>query len=836
MTYLLFVQVKLIFYKIKSINNEIKQKTLMATDITINGLFPAVRNEQLSKQQTDIFSTTFVGIDFGTSTTVVSISYLDKETKDIKTKTLWLNQKQYDGTPMSSQKIPTVIAWYNNQLLVGHGAADLKHKLKKGINVWYSFKMELGEDLGSKYYNSELNRKSKYTILNPKDATKVFFQYLKGQIDRIVRDENLSTNLKYAVSIPASFEANQRKELVVALEQNGMAINKQALIDEPNAAFLSYVQKSNIENNPLKIPDGDNPKVLVFDFGAGTCDVSIIELGKDLNGIYSKNLSISKFEKIGGDDLDRFIASEYLFIQLLAENNLTKADFKTPEKNRIITQLLKAAEQLKILICDTVALQMNDKLLPTLAIAKNHVSLGYTIEIDSKKGLLNLTEPKLSYQEFSESMKPFLKTNSLIPKKGSEGQNDFVSVFSPIHSAMKKANLTKSEIDYVLFIGGSCKNPYVQNALKEYFTDSDLLIPTDLQTHVSAGAAIHSLIYNGFNKNIIQPITSEPFLVITKDESAKVILRAGTHIPCDLIIIDDLVTTRDGQQAIELPICIGNPNKLLYNIKIVCEDASGFKKNTPVRLELEINADKLLLARASAVGKSVFVEAINPFANKDLTAEERIVLKAERQANIEAEQNNGKPTKQGLTNLYEAYELVDNNFRAAETLELLNELYPSVSNYNQIGVLYSSAGHSDKALEFYELAFENNKNATTAFNFAYKHKYTNKEKFKEILEESLRLDPNKPHSLYELGRLLKKENDEKGNEMINKAFETWKLKYNTNSMSESDYSWLSSAADELGMSDFAQQVRESQPVFKGEELYNSENLTQTYIEEGLITQ
>lgn len=808
----------------------------MATDITINSLFPAIKNGQLSKLQKDIFNSTFIGIDFGTSTTVVSISYLDEETKDIKTKTLWLNQKQYDGTPMSSEKVPTVIAWYNNQLLVGQGAADLKHQLKKGVNVWYSFKMELGEDLGSKYYNSELDRKTKFTILNPKDATKVFFQYLKAQIDRIVRTENLSENLQYAVSIPASFEANQRKELVQALEQNGIAINKQALIDEPNAAFLSYVQKSNIENNPLKIPDGDNPKVLVFDFGAGTCDVSIIELGKDLNGVYSKNLSISKFEKIGGDDLDRYIALEYLFTQLLSENKLTKADFKTPEKNRIITQLLKAAEQLKILICDTVALKMDNKLLPTMAIAKDNVSLGYTLEIDSKKGLLKLTEPKLTYQEFSDSMKTFLKINSLIPKKGSEGQNDYVSVFSPIHTALKKANLTKSEIDYVLFIGGSCKNPYVQNALKEYFTDSDLLIPSDLQTHVSAGAAIHSLIYNGFNKNIIQPITSEPFLVITKDETAKVILRAGTHIPCDLIIIDDLVTTTDGQQAIELPICLGNKNKLLYNIKIVCEDPSGFKKNTPVRLELEINADKLLHARASAVGKSVYVEAINPFANKDLTTEERIVLKAERQANIEAEQNNGKPTKQGLTNLYKAYELIGNDFRAAETLELLNELYPSVSNYNQIGVLYSNAGYDEKALEFYELAFENNKNASTAFNFAYSLKSKNKEKFKEILEESLQLEPNKPHSLYELGRLLKNEKDEKGNQMIKQSFDIWKKKYDANLMSESDYSWLSSAADELGMKDFAQQVRQSKPTFKGEELYNLDNLTQTNSEEGLIKQ
>ena len=806
----------------------------MATDITISSLFPAIRHNQLTQTPIDVFNTTFIGIDFGTSTTVVSIATLTKDTKEIKTESLWLNQKMYDGAIMSAEKIPTVIAWYNKQLLVGKGAADLKYQLKKGVNVWYSFKMELGEDLGSKYFNSELDRKSDFPILNPKDATKIFFQYLKAQIDRFVKTKNLPTHLQFAVSIPASFEANQRKELVQALEQNGIAINKQALIDEPNAAFLSYVQTSSNENNALKIPDGDNPKILVFDFGAGTCDVSILELGKDLKGIYSKNLAISKFEKLGGDDIDRFIALEYLFPQLLKENNAKKDDFRTPEKNRIVTQLLKAAEQLKIMICDTVALLMNNRILPATAISKDYVSVGTSIEIDTRKGLMNLSQPTLSYQQFNEAMKTFLKATSLLPVRRSEGQSEFISIFSPIQTALKKANLAKDEIDYVLFIGGSSKNPYVQAALKEHFKESDLLIPRDLQTHVSAGAAIHSLVYNGFNKNIIQPITSEPFLVITKDETAKVILKAGIHIPCELIVIDDLVTTKDGQQAIELPICIGNINKLLYNIKIVCGDPSGFKKNTPVRLELEINPDKLLLARASAVGQSVFVEPINPFANKELSTEERLVLKAERQANIEAEQNGGKPTKDGLTALYKAYAKVGNDLRAAETLELLNEIYPSNQNYNQIGVYYSSAGHDDKALEYYKLSFEHNKNATTAFNYAHSLKNKDKQKFKEILEESLRLDPDKPHTIYEMGRLLKKENDPKGLDMIRKAFDKWKLKFDTNTMSESDYSWLSSAADDLGLRDIAQQVRQSKPKFEGEGLYNSENLTKSSIEDGIV--
>lgn len=806
----------------------------MATDINIQSLFPALRNSQIARPTIDVFNTTFIGIDFGTSTTVVSVAIIDKETKEILTNPIWLNQKLYDSAIMSSEKIPTVIAWHNQQLLVGKGAADLKYQLKKGVNVWYSFKMELGEDLGSKYYNSELDRKSDYPILNPKDAAKVFFQYVKAQIDRYIKLNNLASNVQFAVSIPASFEANQRKELIYALEQNGISINKQSLIDEPNAAFLSYVQVSSLEKNPITIPDGDNPKILVFDFGAGTCDVSVLELGKDLKGIYSKNLSISKFEKLGGDDIDRHIAINFLFPQLLIESGMNKDDFRTPEKNRIVSQLLKAAEQLKILICQNISLQTNNRILPASATSKDYVSVGNRIEIDTRKGLLTLTEPKLSYEEFNETMKAFLKSTSIVPFKTKIIEDEFATIFSPIQTALKKASLTKDEIDYVLFIGGSSKNPYVQAALKEYFKESELLVPRDLQTHVSSGAAIHSLVYNGFGKNIIQPITSEPFLVITKDETPKVILKAGTHIPCDLILIDNLVTSHDGQQAIELPICSGNVNKLLYNIKIVSGNSQGFKRNTPVKLELEITTDKLLIIRASAEGQQVLVEPINPFANKELSTEQRIVLKAERQANIEAEQNGGKPTKQGLETLYKAHEKVGNDYRAAETLELLNELYPSIHNFNQIGVLYSSAGYNDKALEYYEKAYSANKNATTAFNYAFKLKNKDRIKFIEILEESLRLDPDKPHSLYELGRLLKKENNPEGKKKIQQAFDAWKGKFDTNQMSESDYSWLSSAADELGMRAFAQQVRESKPQISREKLYNSENLTITSGEEGLI--
>lgn len=137
--------------------------------ITTSSFFPAIRNTDLIKGKT------YVGIDFGTSTTVVSIASYDEDNNLIHTNSLRLKQKFPDGTIYSSEIVPSVIAWLNKQILVGEGASQLKYQLKSGKNIWYSFKMELGEDLGAKYYESELRDIPPFNIRNPKDAARVFF-------------------------------------------------------------------------------------------------------------------------------------------------------------------------------------------------------------------------------------------------------------------------------------------------------------------------------------------------------------------------------------------------------------------------------------------------------------------------------------------------------------------------------------------------------------------------------------------------------------------------------------------------------------------------------------
>lgn len=783
-------------------------------------MLPSGLNTQLATK------VTFVGIDFGTSTTVVSIATKESGEEKIKTLPIKLTQILEDGTIYQSEKLPSVIAWYNGRLLVGEGASNLKYTLTKGKNIWFSFKMEIGEDLGAKYYNSEVGDMEGVKIRNPKDCVRVFFMYLNILIKKYCQDNGLSDNIMYAVSIPASFEANQRKELMEALESNGMNISKQSLIDEPNAAFISYVHDSEESEKPLLISPHYNSNVLVFDFGGGTCDISILEIGKSTNGLYSKNIAISKFTKLGGDDVDRYITFKYILPRFFEANNVSDDDFITKERQYIATQLYKVSERLKILLCKKISNQMYQLEIPDyIKSNSDKASITIHVSVETKKGLLTQSEFFLSIKELVEVMSVFMKS-SLIPSS-IKGQEEYNNIFMPIESAIKKANVCKSEIDYVLLIGGSAQNPFIQEALKKYFDDSEILVPQDLQTHVSKGAAIHSLLMNGINKCIIQPITSEPIFVITKDTTNKVLIPAGTTIPCDTVVIDDLIPTKDHQEAIELPICVGNENKMLFNLKITRD--GGFLTTAQVTLALEITADKLLLAKAHCMGVSCMVEPQNPFANKELSTEERIVLRAEREANIETERNGGIPTKNCLISLRKAYEDAGNDFKAAETLEQQNEIYPNPEEYNLIGVYYHNSGNRDKAIDFFERALDHNPNDYWAnFNLGNTLFYRDLKRARQYLNKAYELNPFEPCINILLGRLDKREGKEsEAKEKFQIAYDKYEQKWKANLFYNSDYGWFASVAEELGKKDKAYEIRSAKPKIEQTAYYDEENLTQT---------
>lgn len=328
--------------------------------------------------------------------------------------------------------------------------------------------MELGEDLGAKYYESELRNIAPFNIRNPKDAARVFFAYLKYLITEYCEKNNLSNNISYAVSIPASFEANQRKDLVDALMANDMNISKQALIDEPNAAFISYAVTRAKEGQPMCVDPNYNSKVLVFDFGGGTCDISILEIGQSVNGFFSKNIAISKFTKLGGDDIDRYITYHYLMPRFLKANGKEMNQFRTNEKKHIASALYKVAERLKIMVNKSLALITTDFVMPSVKNTEDKTSIESEVIVYTNKGELRQNSFYLTNKEMTDTMNIFLK-NGYGKTTRIKGEDEYNSIYSPIVSAIKKSKVPKEEIDYILLIGGSAQSPYIQEDLKKYF-------------------------------------------------------------------------------------------------------------------------------------------------------------------------------------------------------------------------------------------------------------------------------------------------------------------------------------------------------------------------------
>lgn len=758
--------------------------------------------------------TTFVGIDFGTSTTVVSMATYNPFTGDIECESLQLPQKDKLGADMYGELFPTVIAinQATQKPIFGQGAYDLKWNpdYTFGVNLWHSFKMELGKDLGPRWYESLQSK-----IKSPQDATRQFFKFLKRSIEKAIDERGLPKKIKYAVSIPASFESNQRNDLMKALEENDIIVDGSLFIDEPNAAFLGYINSG--ETAPIEMNPEYNPKVLVFDFGAGTCDISLLEITADHHGMHSSNLSISQFAELGGNDIDRYIANNFLLPQLLKANNLDgENDFLTNrQKEAIANQLLGIAENMKKRLCETDF----NYLLSDPEVMDEVVAAGNGIEIDTNdlnihtnSGNLTISKLWLSYADFINTMKVFFKT-PLFANFGTytvKGQQKrYNSIQAAINTALTKAHVDKDEVDYVIMIGGSSKNPFVQQKLKKIFSEATVMIPRELQALVSQGTSIHSILTNAFDIQAVRPIVGESIMVVSQNGNVPVI-PAGTEVPFSAIVKDVFTTGNRTYKEIEIPVCVGSDKKILYNLKLRCQNGRIFPENTPVTLHFNMDSDKILKVKAEALGQEWDAVCENPLDNMALTDGEAKVLKAQRAAYVSAENNGNRPTASALDALSHAYEDNDQEFMAAETLEERIQYYPNNSLFNRIGVLFHNSGNFNRAIAYFRKALKNEPNNATVNN-NLGHDLTCIGDYKNArpyLEKAVELKGDYAIALTVLADLEKAEkNSVQAKEYYQRAFNLFSRDWERGNLSDCEKGWFISVAKEMGETDIVTKLQ-----------------------------
>lgn len=606
---------------------------------------------------------TYVGIDFGTSTTTVTRLEYDGELGRIVSVELPIGQEDEMGVREENHLVPTVIAMLpgDGRLIYGLGAKrclGISRGYAEGYNYWSEFKMHLGEC--ACYPHTRRSRVNTPVagdfIETPKDAAEHFFRFLREAIEHAVEQQGLPRDIRYAVTVPASFAPNQRKELCDALRGAGIKLDGSALLDEPNAAFMAAAAQYAEEGGSDVFFRGDTEcRVLVFDFGAGTCDISLLGILPDMR---IRSIAISRFTALGGRDVDLRIAEEILYPQVIAGR--TGDDVPVASvRNDIVNTLKTVAEKLKIRMSAAFTSDFGERAFK-LAQDRADEILEESVHLPTRRyGDLSHSALKLTAGEFRKLMEEFSEE----PRSAFE--QDHKSILTPIADVLQKGSVTKEEIDFVLMVGGSSENPFIRESVENYFAGQVQLSDLNLsRTLVARGAAFHSLVVNGLHDTCITPITSEDIIIKT-EQGEKIVVRAGSSVPTETVRVEGLYVDAGGTGEVlfGIPFFARSGDRKIGTAKFLLSGISGEKD---VRLTCSLTAEKVFVYEIEIDGRRFSGQFDMPVSSEDASPSEIAYIRATNELKLAALRDNGTPSVRAFVKAAKACEKVGRFEEAAE--------------------------------------------------------------------------------------------------------------------------------------------------------------------------
>lgn len=421
---------------------------------------------------------TFIGLDFGTSVSVCTIAYVKNDKLCLKS--IPITQKGINKKVSNEPLLPTIIGIDRRQYMVGKHAFDAKAKLELGKDTWYGFKENLGNLENITYNKSILANNPRVKIANAKQALIAYLTYIKDEVSKYVQENKLPKDIYYNVSIPASYQGFKKKELKECLVNAGINYNNNAFTFEPIAALTYAIYEEEVLLNQK------NQKILIFDIGAGTLDISILSVFKQEVEIDASILALERIDEIGGQKLD----------ELIAEKIGVKNEFL---KN---TQLMHYIEKLKITMCKSIPMDSNHQ-LPALAFGESERTIQ---TYDNKSLSMKFSELNAATNKYWELVENTAKT------------------------ALSKAGIKITQVDDVILSGGGARNPYIRALVRNYFRQANIVFPDNIQEQVARGNALHSFVQNSFGKNLINTCLANDICLRSKAGN-KVIFKEGTETP-----------------------------------------------------------------------------------------------------------------------------------------------------------------------------------------------------------------------------------------------------------------------------------------------------------------